>query len=56
MICSILPSKFNEPELLTGGAVGVEESIFTTLFLLLIGIALYCLAKKEGKIVKKQPV
>lgn len=49
---SIIQSKFNGPELLTGGAVGIEGSIFTASFLLLIGIALYYLAKKEGKIVK----
>lgn len=49
---SIIQSKFNGPELLTGGAVGIEDSIITQSFLLLIGIALYYLAKKEGKIVK----
>jgi uncharacterized protein len=49
---SIIQSKFNGPELFTGGAVGVEDSIFTGVFLLLIGITLYCLAKKEGKIIK----
>lgn len=49
---SIIQSKFNGPELLTGGAVGIEGSIFTASFLLFIGIALYYLAKKEGKIVR----
>jgi hypothetical protein len=49
---SIIQSKFNGPELLTGGAFGIENSIFTASFLLFIGIALYYLAKKEGKIVK----
>jgi uncharacterized protein len=49
---SIIQSKFNGPELLTGGAVGIEDSIFTASFLLLIGITLYYLAKKDGKIVK----
>jgi membrane protease YdiL (CAAX protease family) len=49
---SIIQSKFNGPELLTGGVFGIENSIFTLSFLLLIGIALYYLAKKEGKIVK----
>lgn len=30
---SLIQSTFNEPELLTGGAVGIEDSIFTaTLF------------------------
>ncbi len=49
---SIIQSKFNGPELLTGGAVGIEDSIFTTSFLLFIGITLYYHAKREGKIVK----
>jgi uncharacterized protein len=49
---SIIQSKFNGPELLTGGAVGIEDSIFTATFLLLIGIVLYYRAKREGKIVK----
>lgn len=51
---SIIQSKFNGPELLTGGAVGIENSIFTASFLLFIGITLYYLAKKEGKIVKRK--
>ncbi len=49
---SIIQSKWNGPEIFTGGAVGVEGSIFTAVFLLLIGIILYFLAKKEGKIIK----
>lgn len=49
---SIIQSKFNGPELITGGAVGIEGSIFTATFLLLIGLTLYYRAKKEGKIVK----
>lgn len=49
---SIIQSKFNGPELLTGGAVGIEDSIFTATFLLLIGIVLYYRAKREGKIIK----
>ena len=51
---SIIQSSFNGPELLTGGAVGIEDSIFTAIFLLFIGITLYYLAKKEGKIVKSK--
>lgn len=51
---SIIQSKFNGPELLTGGAVGIENSIFTVSLLLFIGITLYYLAKKEGKIVKSK--
>lgn len=49
---TIIQSRFNGPELLTGGAVGIEGSIFTATFLLLIGIGLYFRAKREGKIVK----
>jgi uncharacterized protein len=49
---SIIQSKFTGPELLTGGAFGIENSIFTPSFLLIIGIVLYYRAKKEGKIVK----
>ncbi|MEZ4970445.1 MAG: CPBP family intramembrane glutamic endopeptidase [Flavobacteriaceae bacterium] len=51
---TIIQSKFTGPELLTGGALGIEGSIFTALFLLIIGIILYYLAKKEGKIVKSK--
>lgn len=51
---SIIQSKFNGPELLTGGAVGIEGSIFTASFLLLIGIIFYYRAKREGKIVKSK--
>lgn len=51
---SIIQSTFNGPELLTGGAVGIEDSIFTATFLLLIGIILYYRAKREGKIVKSK--
>ncbi|MFZ1808383.1 MAG: CPBP family intramembrane glutamic endopeptidase [Cyclobacteriaceae bacterium] len=51
---SIIQSKLNGPEIFTGGAVGVEGSIFTAIFLLLIGIVLYVLATKEGKIIKRK--
>ncbi len=51
---SIIQSTFNGPELFTGGDVGIENSIFTVSFLLLIGITLYYLAKKEGKIIKRK--
>jgi uncharacterized protein len=49
---TIIQSKFTGPELLTGGEFGIENSIFTPSFLLVIGIVLYYLSKKEGKIVK----
>ena len=48
---SVIQSKLKGPEIFTGGAVGVEGSIFTAVFLLLIGIVLYVLARKEGKII-----
>jgi len=51
---SIIQSKWNGPEIFTGGAVGVEDSVFTAVFLLLIGIILYFLARKEGKIIKRK--
>lgn len=51
---TIIQSKFDGPELLTGGVFGIENSIITLSFLLFIGIVLYYLAKKEGKIVKSK--
>lgn len=51
---SIIQSKWNGPEIFTGGPVGIEDSIFTTIFLLGIGIILYFLARKEGKIIKRK--
>jgi len=50
---NIIQSKLDGPAIFTGGAVGVEGSIFTAVFLLLIGIVLYILAMKEGKIIKR---
>ena len=51
---SIIHPEFNGPVLFTGGAVGVENSIFTMLTLLLIGIVLFYKTKKEGKIIKRK--
>ena len=51
---SIIQSKFNGPELFTGGAVGIENSIITVTLLLLIGIILYYRAKKEGKFINRK--
>lgn len=51
---SIMQSEFNGPDLVTGGAVGLENSIFTVSFLLLTGITPYYLAEKEGKIIKRK--
>lgn len=50
----IIQSKFDGPILFTGGAVGIEDSIITVFFLLFIGVFLYYLAKKEGKIIKRK--
>ena len=51
---SIIQAKFTGPELFTGGEVGIEGSFITVSFLALIGIILYYLAKKEGKIIKRK--
>ena len=51
---NIMLSKFNGPKVFTGGDVGIENSIFTESFLLLIGIIFYYLSKKEGKIIKRK--
>jgi membrane protease YdiL (CAAX protease family) len=50
----IIKSKFEGPVLFTGGAVGIENSITTVVSLLSIGIFLYFLAKKEGKIIARK--
>lgn len=49
---TIIQSKFTGPDLLTGGELGIEGSILTLSFLLMIGIVLYYFAKKQGKIVQ----
>ena len=49
---TIIQSKFQGPELLTGGKVGIEGSIFTIIILLLIGFVFFYLAKKNGKIIR----
>lgn len=50
----IIHSKFDGPIFFTGGTVGIEDSIITVLLLLSIGIFLYYLANKEGKIIKRK--
>lgn len=50
---TIIQSKFEGPVWLTGGAVGIENSIITVTFLLSIGLFLYYFSHKEGKIVKR---
>lgn len=51
---TIINSKFDGPILFTGGAVGVENSLITVVLLLSIGIYLYYLSKKQGKIITRQ--
>ena len=51
---NIIHPRFSGPEIATGGAVGVENSVFTVTFLLLIGITFYSLALKEGKIITRK--
>lgn len=51
---TIINSKFEGPILFTGGAVGIENSIITVVLLLSIGIYLYYLSKKEGKIITRK--
>jgi uncharacterized protein len=51
---TIIQSEFKGPVLLTGGAIGLEGSIFTVAFLWSIGIILLFRAKKEGKIVTRK--
>jgi membrane protease YdiL (CAAX protease family) len=51
---TIVQSEFKGPVLLTGGAVGIEGSIFTGIFLLIIGVIFFYYAKKEGKIIPRK--
>lgn len=51
---SILHAEFTGPVLFTGGAVGLENSIFTMLMLVLTGSILFYKTKKEGRIVKRK--
>ncbi|WP_445457329.1 lysostaphin resistance A-like protein [Flavobacterium sp. HNIBRBA15423] len=53
---TIIQSRFEGPLLFTGGAVGIEGSIITVLFLLSIGIFLYYRSNKEGKIIKRKTI
>lgn len=51
---SIIHAEFKGPVLFTGAAVGVENSIFTMIILLLIGIILFYRTKKESKFLKRK--
>ena len=53
---TVIQSKFEGPLLFTGGAVGIEDSIITVLFLLSIGVFLYYKAYKEEKIIKRKTI
>lgn len=53
---TIIKSRFEGPTLLTGGAIGIEGSVITVLFLLSIGTFLYYRARKEGKIIKRKSI
>lgn len=48
---TLIQSEFYGHELITGGAVGIEGSVFTVIFLLSIGLTLYYLTKREGKMI-----
>ena len=51
---TIIQSKVSGPEIVTGGKVGIEGSIFTLLFLIAIGLTAFYFARKEGKIIKRR--
>ena len=51
---TIIQSRFSGPEILTGGKVGIEGSIFTLIILIAIGLTAFYFARKEGKIIKRR--
>ena len=53
---TIIRSKVSGPEILTGGKMGIEGSVFTLLFLIAIGLTAFYFARKEGKIMKLRRV
>ena len=53
---SIIQSKFTGPELLTGGATGIEGSIFTASFLINYWYCSLLPCQKRGQNCKKQTV
>jgi membrane protease YdiL (CAAX protease family) len=53
---TIIQAKFEGPELLTGGKVGIENSIINIILLLSIGVYFYYRARKEGKIIARKTV
>ncbi len=53
---TIIKAKFEGHELLTGGKVGIEDSLITVFLLLSIGVYFYYKARKEGKILVRKSV
>jgi hypothetical protein len=53
---TIIQAKFEGPELLTGGKVGIENSIINIILLISIGVYFYYRARKEGKIIARKTV
>lgn len=51
---TIIKAKFEGPVLLTGGKVGIEDSLITVFLLLSIGVYFYYKARKEGKILVRK--
>ncbi|MBL7885361.1 MAG: CPBP family intramembrane metalloprotease [Flavobacterium sp.] len=49
----IIHSKFEGPIWFTGGGIGIEDSVITVFILFSIGVFLYYLSAKEGKILKR---
>jgi len=50
----IIDGRFTGSELVTGGAIGIEGSIFTILILLVVSVFFLYRSIKEGKIVKRK--
>jgi membrane protease YdiL (CAAX protease family) len=48
----IIQSRFDGPEWITGGAMGIENSVFTSCILLAVGITFLYMSIKKRKIVK----
>ncbi len=53
---TIIQANFEGHQLLTGGKVGIEDSIITIIILLSIGVYFYYKARKEGKIIMRKSV
>lgn len=51
---AIIKATYKGPELLTGSNFGIEDSIFSILFLLITGIIFLLLCIKEGKMIKSK--